>query len=243
MRLSLRLITSLIGGVTLVTFLFARSEVRAEKRGLRGDLERRAEVLAESLEEVIGPLEANGSFNALQQRHLQQIVERFGNRERLAGVAVYDERGKPLAITSKLAERLAKDPTAVETAIRENQGGGDFFQVGTITTHVYAMPLRGETRVTGALAIFHDASYIEAQSLEIWRHAVWHVLVQVLLITLITLLIVRWSIVGPIARTAHWLRELSAGRESPPALFLRSSRDGALLPGRRGSSCRGERRA
>jgi trehalose 6-phosphate synthase len=216
MRLSLRLITSLIGGVTLVTFLFARSEVRAEKRGLRGDLERRAEVLAESLEEVIGPLEANGSFNVLQQRHLQQIVERFGNRERLAGVAVYDERGKPLAITSKLAERLAKEPTAVETAIRENQGGGDFFQVGTITTHVYAMPLRGETRVTGALAIFHDASYIEAQSLEIWRHAVWHVLVQVLLITLITLLIVRWSIVGPIARTAHWLRELSAGRESPP---------------------------
>jgi trehalose 6-phosphate synthase len=68
------------------------------------------------------------------------------------------------------------------------------------------------------LVIFDDASYIEAQSLEIWRHAVWHVLVQVLLITLITLLIVRWSIVGPIAKTAEWLRDLRAGRKSlPPA--------------------------
>jgi len=216
MRVSVRLILSLIAGVTLVTFLFARSEVRTEKRGLRGDLERRAEVLAESLEGVIGPLEANSPHTLLRQRQMQQIVERFGNRERLAGVAVYDEHGRPVAITSKLAERLAKDPTAVETAMRENQGGGDFFQVGSSTMHVYAMPLRGETGVKGALAIFHDAGYIEAQSLEIWRHAVWHVLVQVLLITLITLLIVRWSIVGPIARTAHWLRELRAGRESPP---------------------------
>jgi trehalose 6-phosphate synthase len=82
--------------------------------------------------------------------------------------------------------------------------------------HVFVMPLRGETGATGVLAILHDASYVEAQSLEIWRHAVWHVLVQVLLITLITLLIVRWSIVGPIARTVHWLRDLRAGRESRP---------------------------
>jgi hypothetical protein len=56
------------------------------------------------------------------------------------------------------------------------------------------------------LAILHDASYIEAQSLGFWRHALWHVLVQVLLITLITVPIMRWSIVGPIARTTEWLK-------------------------------------
>jgi trehalose 6-phosphate synthase len=216
MRVSFRLILSLIAGVTLVTFLFARSEVRTEKRGLRSDLERRAEVLSESLEEVIEPIWGSNVRKRQQQIRLQQIVERFGNRERLAGVAVYDRQGKPLAMTAKLAERLGKGPTAVDTAIRESRGVGDFFLVGPVTMHVYAVPLPGEAGATGALAIFHDASYIEAQSLEIWRHAVWHVLVQVLLITLITLLIVRWSIVGPIARTAHWMRELRAGRQSPP---------------------------
>ncbi len=211
MHVSFRLIASLIAGVTLVTFLFARSEVRAEKHGLRSDLERRAEVLAESLEEVIGPLGGNNS-----RRRLQQMVERFGNRERLAGVAVYNVQGTPVAITSKLVPQLAKDPAAVATAIRQNRGGGDFLQLGLTTMHVYVTPLHNETGVTGALAIFHDASYIEAQSVEIWRHAVWHVLVQVLLITLITLLIVRWSIVGPIARTAQWLRDMRAGGKSPP---------------------------
>jgi trehalose-6-phosphate synthase len=216
MRVSFRLIFSLIAGVTLVTFLFARSEVRTEKRGLRSDLERRAEVLAESLEQAIEPLmEVN--FRTRRQRvRLQEIVDRFGNRERLAGVAVYDDQGNPLAITSKLSKQLAPGPAAVRKAIVENRGFGDFVRLDTSTMHVYIVPLHQDANVTGALAIVHDASYIEAQSLAIWRQAVWRVMVQVVLITLVTLLIVRWSIVGPIARTAEWLRDLRAGRKSLP---------------------------
>jgi trehalose 6-phosphate synthase len=216
MRLSLRLIASLIGGVTLVTLLFARSEVRTEKRGLRTDLERRAEVLAESLEEAIEPLMENNFRTPRQQKQLQQIVDRFDGRERLAGVAVYDNQGRPLALTSKLSKELAPNPAAVKRAIEENRGFGDFVRLGQVTLHVYVVPLHQEASVTGALAIVHDASYIEAQSLEIWRQAVWRVLVQVVFITLVTLLIVRWSIVGPISRTAEWLRDLRAGRKSPP---------------------------
>ena len=216
MRVSVRLILSLVGAVTLVTFLFARSEVRAEKNGLRSDLERRAEVLAESLQEVIGPLEANGPHTLSQQRHLQQMVERFGNRERLAGVAVYDAQGRLLAISSRLAQQLALDTTVANKIAGQSREGGEFLQVGATAMHVFVMPLVGDDGLAGKLVIFHDASYIEAQSLEIWRHAVWHGLVQVLLITLITLLIVRWSIVGPIAKTAQWVREMRAGRKSPP---------------------------
>src|ERR1019366_6970865 len=40
------------------------------------------------------------------------------------------------------------------------------------------------------------------------------VLVQVFFIALITLLIVRWSIAGPIARAAQWMRALRMGRIS-----------------------------
>jgi trehalose-6-phosphate synthase/uncharacterized membrane protein affecting hemolysin expression len=216
MRVSVRLILSLVGAVTLVTVLFARSEVRAEKNGLRSDLERRAEVLAESLQEVIGPLEANGPHTLSQQRHLQQMVERFGNRERLAGVAVYDAQGRLLAISSRLAQQLALDTTVANKIAGQSREGGEFLQVGATAMHVFVMPLVGDDGLAGKLVIFHDANYIEAQSLEIWRHAVWHGLVQVLLITLITLLIVRWSIVGPIAKTAQWVREMRAGRKSPP---------------------------
>ena len=47
--LSLRLIVSLIVGITLVSSGFSYYEVLGEKRALRSDLERRAELFGESL--------------------------------------------------------------------------------------------------------------------------------------------------------------------------------------------------
>jgi trehalose-6-phosphate synthase len=216
MRVSVRLILSLIAGVTLVTFLFARSDVQNEKLGLRSDLERRAEILAESLSEVIGPLQANRIHTLQQERRLRQIVDRFGNRERLAGVAVYDPQGRPLAVSSKLAELLTENPTVADQIARQDREGGDFLRVGSTTMNVFVMPLSDDQGATGKLVIFHDASYIQAQTVGIWRHAVLRALIQVLLITLITLVIVRLSILGPIAKTAQWMRELRAGGKSAP---------------------------
>ena len=53
--LSVRLIVSLIVGITLVSLAFSYKEVRREKLALRGDLEQRAEVLGESLAGYIEP--------------------------------------------------------------------------------------------------------------------------------------------------------------------------------------------
>ncbi|HLB86506.1 MAG TPA: trehalose-6-phosphate synthase, partial [Terriglobales bacterium] len=53
---------------------------------------------------------------------------------------------------------------------------------------------------------------INIQSKRIWRESFLRDLVQVLLIVLITLLIIRWSLVGPIARAAQWMRALRTGK-------------------------------
>jgi trehalose 6-phosphate synthase len=66
----------------------------------------------------------------------------------------------------------------------------------------------------GAVALVHEVDYIHAQNLRTWRQAFLGILVQVFLIVLITLLIVRWSIAGPIARAAQWMRALRMGRIS-----------------------------
>jgi hypothetical protein len=60
----------------------------------------------------------------------------------------------------------------------------------------------------------HDVSYIRAQILLVWRQTFFRVLAQVFIIVLITLLIVRWSIAGPIARAALWMRALRTGKIS-----------------------------
>ena len=209
MRIKFRLILSLAVGVTVVAFVFAYLQVKEEKQRMRDDLERRAEVLAESLEETVAPLVEKRSA-----KELQRIVERFGNRERLAGIAVYDSDGRALAVTSGLDRRLAAPPAAVQQALARDAGREAFFPLDSNLMHVYALPLHGATSTVGALAIFHEASYIDAQTARLWRDTFLRAAIQVLIVVLLALLIVRWSIAGPIARTAQWMRELRMGRAS-----------------------------
>jgi alpha,alpha-trehalose-phosphate synthase [UDP-forming] len=206
--LNIRLIISLILGITLVSLVSSYYEVRAQKRNLRQDLEHRAEVLAESLSQNVEPYFGRGS------RRLQKIVAQFSNREHLAGVAIFDDSGTQLAATPGLASRLASHPHAVTQSMIDNRGVSEFVRKGNSLLNVYALPLHADEKLIGALAIVHDATYIDAQKARVWRETFFRVLAQVFLIALITLLIVRWSITGPIARAAQWMKALRTGRTS-----------------------------
>ena len=207
--LSVRLIVSLILGITLVSLTFSYYEVVREKRGLRSELERRAEVLGESL---VGNVER--SWESGSDRGLQRLVQRFGNRENMLGVAVYDREGSLVAMTPELGKTITATPHEVTQAIADSHGESSFAKLGNTPVHILALPLRRQDQIVGALAVVHEVSYIRAQSLRVWRETFFHVLAQVFLIVLITLLIVRWSIGGPIARAAQWMRAIRTGKIS-----------------------------
>ena len=210
MKLSLRLIPILAVAITLVTFIVARNQVRSEKLGLRADLERRAEVLAESLQETVEPVLQRGATT-----QLRRIVERFGNREHLVGIAIYDAEGKALAMSPKLDSYVEGPPAVFEQSDDKNLGVGGYAPIGKLMMYVYALPLHRDSEVAGVLVLFHDASYIESQSTTIWRDALWHVIAQILLIMLITFFVIRWTIVGPITRVAQWMKDLRNGKIAP----------------------------
>ena len=162
--MSFRLIVSLVLGITLVSLLFAVYQVETEKRSKRGELERRAEILAESLQETVEALREEGS-----QEKLHQLIEKYGSRERLAGVVVYSSEGQPVLMTSDLAKRLGPESPPLDKAVLQGKSWGDFFKLGQSHMQVYAVPLHSGDHVTGALAVFHDAAYIDAQNAKIWR--------------------------------------------------------------------------
>ncbi len=222
--LSVRLIVSLILGITLVSSGFSYYEVLGEKRALRSDLERRAELLGESL---VGNVEqawtadskkvnSDGAPANVPSNELQQLVQRFGNREHMLGVAIYDRQGGLVAVTPELERTLTVRPPSVAQAVAQDREEGSFVRLGSMPVHILALPIRrpNEDEVLGGLAVVHDVSYIRAQILLAWRQTFFRVLAQVFLIVLITLLIVRWSITGPIARAALWMRALRTGKIS-----------------------------
>jgi trehalose-6-phosphate synthase len=207
--LSARLIVSLILGIALVSSGFSYYEVLGEKRALRSDVERRDEILGESL---VGNVER--SWNAGSDKELKRLVQRFGNREHLLGVAIYDRQGALVAVTPELEKTLTVSPPPVTQAITLGHEESSFVRLGTLPVHILVLPIRRQDEVLGGLAVVHDVSYIRAQILLVWRQTFFRVLAQVFLIVLITLLIVRWSITGPIARAALWMRALRTGKIS-----------------------------
>src|SRR5882762_9475562 len=211
MRTTLKIILPLIISVVVVSLLYAGYQVRTEKRNLRNDLVRRSSVLAESLQESIEPL-----LDGASGKNLQRLVDRFGEREHLKGVAVYDDSGAALAITPGLARRFHESPEAATRAARLSSEVSDFIEVEGVPMHISALPLHRNGQTVGTLAVFYDASYIDMRNSYALRDALLSALIQTLLITLLALVLVRWTLTGPLARTTKWLRTLRAGAPHDP---------------------------
>ena len=143
---------------------------------------------------------------------LQRLVEQFAAHERLAGAVIYDVHGRPLAVTSGLAAVLAAN-SALHPAQLDG-GPGEFFQFDGRAVHGVTLPIFADAALAGRLAVYHDADYIDAQQAALWRRALAGVFVQTALIVCVTLLILRWSLKGPLTLLAKWLAELRRGSVS-----------------------------
>ncbi len=207
--MSFRLICSLIVGVTLLSFGFAAFQVKAEKRSLQRELENRAAILAESLEEKVEPL-----LDARSHKRLQALARQFGNREHMRGIAVFNHTGEVLAATPGLDGIVTAELPVIIQAISTHSRFTGFRSLHEEVTQLYVLPLHNESGETGALAVFHDATFIRAQISQVWWDTFLSTLIQAAFIALVTLLIVQLSIVGPIARTTKWIREIRAGKTS-----------------------------
>src|SRR5579871_3374448 len=205
--LSARLIVSLIVGVTLVSLCSSYYQGYVLARGMRRDLERRAELLGESLARNVERDVERDDLGTLRR-----MVQQFANREHLAGLAVYDAQGRPLAVTTTLEPLIGSAPPIVLQSLKEEHNTNAFLRIGIASVYIHAMPLRNGDELIGSLAIVHDSGYIRAETWRIWRETFLSALAHVVLIVMITLLIVRWSVTGPIAKTAQWMRSLRTGR-------------------------------
>ncbi len=145
-QLTYRLSSALITAVAVVSLAFAFFQTRADTLGLRRDLEDHAQVLAESLVRSAEPLVARHA-----NRELQRLVDRFKDREQIAGVSVYDAHEEPLAITSGFARRVGEDPALLPQAGEQAAPVARFVKLASGTIHLVTLPLRQDgTTIIGA---------------------------------------------------------------------------------------------
>jgi len=216
MRTTLKIVLPLIISVVVVSLLFAGYQVRKQRKSLRNELSGHAVSLGDGLQDSIENLPDRNL-----EKNLQKLVDRFGQRERLKGVVVYDVDGKLLAASAGLPPTLQTRPPAAMRAAQTSAAFGQFTKIDNAPVHLYALPFERNGQPGGTLMLVHDTSFIDTKVALTLRDSLLGALVQTLLISFLALILVRWTLTGPLTTTAKWLRTLRTGQtqaQNLPAL-------------------------
>ncbi|HAM35706.1 MAG TPA: trehalose-6-phosphate synthase [Elusimicrobia bacterium] len=206
MRITIRLIVSLACVVAAVAAISAFLQVGQERQRQADELERRARLVAQSLLETFDSLD-----RAAVAPKLRRLSERFDHRGRVTGVAFFGADGEVIVASPWMSSGLPEASDFARGAIANRMEQTQFKRVEATESLLYMLPLEAPSAGVAAVLVVHDASHVSGLLRRIWRYAFLRVLAQMLLISLVTLMIVRWSIVGPIAKTAEWMRHMRTG--------------------------------
>lgn len=192
----------IIAVVSLIAIFFTYNQVSNEEKRLTNDIQYRSSLLSNSLKESVEPNFINKSDD-----YLQSVVERFADQQRIAGLAVVDNAGKIIAVSSTLPKSLMESQVIVSDVMDSDTENGNFAIFNNKKMYIFATPLHDKKNVVGALIVVQNASYINNRLFDIWTTAFIRLLVQILLLSIIVLLVLRWVIFKPIQSLVTSLQE------------------------------------
>ena len=203
----------LLGGIWVATLVimagFTLFQIDEQQQQLTHDLESRATLVGEGLKEAIEPVVARGSTTGIER-----MLKKFGRPYR--GIAVYDKFAGLIAATPDLAANSPVSLPEVTEAITKAVVRQGFRLIDGQKTYVYATPFDRERPPVGALAVFLDASPLTVAQGDLWQANALRFGVLALVLSLVTVFIVRVSITQPLTQIARWTRTLKTGKPAPP---------------------------
>ncbi|KKQ76377.1 MAG: hypothetical protein US99_C0074G0004 [Candidatus Daviesbacteria bacterium GW2011_GWF2_38_6] len=173
MKQIILVLLAIITVISLIVTTFTIDQVGREDQRLKSDLQYRSTLLAESLKETVEP-----NFINKSEDYLQNVVERFTDTERFAGLGIYDNKGKAIAISSVIPEATSAAQEVIANAMDADKANGDFAKFQDKKVYLLAVPLHDEKSVVGALMIVQNAGYIDSRLTEIWKNNLVRLLVQ-----------------------------------------------------------------
>jgi len=216
MKITLRLIFSLIAIVAVVAFIFSFTQATQEESRLKADLEKRASFVADSLRVSVEPLLLmDGNTSSLQR-----IVDRFSNRERLVGINIHDTRGNIIVSSTEIRKKLEAEPKILSEAIQEverlGSERGSTIKLADRNLYAYAAPLSTGIKTSHVLTLIYDVDYIHDRVKRLLLNNFFRALIQALLISLTTFIVIFYNVVTPIRKTTDWIRKIRKGESFRP---------------------------
>jgi len=220
----LRLILALVACVTLVSVASTYFEVLAHKHFLREELERHSRWMGVSILPDLEQALANGNTVGLPM-----LVEQSRSRTGVLGLAVYDAEGNLLASSGSALVLHSLTLATIQKSLRKGADVGAFGHSGDLQWLEEALPLHEGNRLEGALVLVADAGYIRSQGNDVWQRSFLHIVALVVIITGVTLVMVRWFLMRPMTRVTERLRRLRIGHGDEEEEVVRGAKELSLF--------------
>jgi trehalose 6-phosphate synthase len=202
----LRLILALIASVTLVSVASTYFEVLSHKHTHRQELALRSQQSGASVQPDLERLLAAGNLAALPASAENSRV-RIG----ALSLVVFDAQGQLLASSGPVSLVASINRAPVARSLRKGTDETAFGRTADQQWLEEAIPLHDGSRLLGTMAILADAGDIHREGIALWRGSFWRIGAFVILIVAVTVLMVRWFLMGPLTRAAERLRRLRTG--------------------------------
>jgi trehalose 6-phosphate synthase len=197
--------------ISAIALGFTFVQAYQQRTALESDLQYRTHILADSLVESVEP-----AYNQNSTSSVERLVDRFTDRERLAGLLVVDATGNDVASSDNLPSGISRREQALkamDTDLAQGALNAGYF--------VYATPLHSGTDaslISGALVVVQNASYIDQSIADIWYNNIVRLLLQLVLFFIVVVVLLRFLIITPLARLERSIKSARAeGAPLPPA--------------------------
>jgi trehalose 6-phosphate synthase len=220
MKINLALIVSIIVAVGLVALGFTAVQISSERQELNSELEATTRSLAEDFYRL--HLERPGDSTGI---HFKPVTDSIISQYSFAGIVVYYNSDSVAALNETAQKFIDPSSDFIAQAVSADSSMGNFIKINGGKFYEYIKIIKRENFPSSAVVFFSDAEYIENIINSIWLRNFVRWFLQALVISIVTLLIVRWGILSPLSKVVEWVQAARSGnveqlKKRPPIPFL-----------------------
>jgi trehalose 6-phosphate synthase len=220
MRINLALILSIIVAVGIVALVFTAFQIYSEKQKLNNELQSKTVRLAEDFYKTY--------FRHLEDRDsipLKGITDSVISQYSFTGLAIYYNGDSIIPLNGSTQALLQHSSDYITRAVSADTSMGTMLQSGGKRSYEYVRIVKRENKPSLAVIFYSDAEYIKNILKSIWLGNFIRWFIQALVISIVTLLVIRWGILRPLNRIVEWVKAARFGNveqihKRPPINFL-----------------------
>jgi trehalose 6-phosphate synthase len=205
MRLNISVILSLLFTVGLVAFGFTFYQSSTEKAKLNNELESRTIQVANEIF-----IHDALFFEKLGQNNINFFSDSINRQFNLLGFAIYYNYDSVLCSNSARSFlKYSKD--YISQSINADTSVGNFFKSEIGKVYQYIRPIKKSGRSNNAVVFYADAGYINKVLRNIWSRNFMGWFLQAFLVSVVTLLLIRWGVLRQVNKIVEWVKAIRTG--------------------------------